>query len=115
MRHLRASFLWFLVAALTPLPAVGADDEYVAAFEADAKVKARIDALASSFLKPDGEPHRITVSGACGVAGCSYTALVIQVMRSEGVNPRTGSVAATVRKGLDQKFTVQVVRFTPDE
>jgi hypothetical protein len=84
----------------------------VAAFEADSRVQAEIDALAKTH-EPKGKPHSIMVSGLCGVVGCSRTDIVIQVMKTSGANTQTNYVAATVAKGIDEKLKVQVVRFMP--
>lgn len=80
-RQQRIDFL-FLVVALTSFSAAITDHEYVATFETDTSVRAKIDALATPALRLelDGGPHSIVVTGSCGVAGRRYPTIIIQVI-----------------------------------
>lgn len=114
MRYMPMTFIVVLVFSLVPFHAASAEDDFVAAFEADPAVQTKLDSWKSQGLEPSEKPHRIIVFGSCGVVGCLYTALIVQVVRSKGVNPRTASVAATVEERLTQEFIVRPVRLTPD-
>ena len=105
--------LMIFVTAFTPATAISAEDEFVAAFRADANVRANVDLLTNHGLRAIKDPHRILVQGVCGTAGCSLYVLVVQVLETTGVNPQARYVAATVKKGVDQTMSVQMVRFAP--
>ena len=105
--------LMIFATAITPATASSAEDEFVAAFRADANVRATVNLLTNQGLRAIKEPHRILVQGVCGTAGCSLNVLVVQVLETTGVNPQARYVAATVKKRVDRTLSVQVVRFAP--
>ena len=72
--------------------------EFVKKFNSSTDVVKAIETLNSQGYDLSGEPNALAISGECGVAGCSTTVLVVQVLRTWGANTRTQNVSALVHE-----------------
>ncbi len=105
--------MMLMIAALSCHEALAAtQDEIIDAFWNDKAVQAEIERI-KHRLKPNHEEIQIVGLGeGCGVAGCSFTNLVVLKLRRAGVNPQAGSVLVTVtdRNGKIGKVTLMELR-----
>ena len=63
-----------------------------------------------------GKPQAMVINSGCGVAGCAYSALVVQSVTRPGVNPQGFSVLALVNVSPDGRISgVQRVDLKPWE
>ena len=89
------------------------NDEILHAYMEAPGIATEIENLRSHGYR-DGGAHTMLVSGSCGVAGCSYEYLVVQVFSSSGTNPQTNSILARVHGGpLGKVGRVERVELRP--
>ncbi len=70
--------------------------DFIERFKSSPEVQSAPESLKSAGFSSHQSPEALIVSGVCEVAGCSSTALVVQVMQTSGVNPQTRHVAALI-------------------
>jgi hypothetical protein len=82
--------------------------DFIERFKSSPEVEKALESLKSEGFYSHDVPEALIVSGSCGVAGCSSTALVVQVVQTRGVNPQTRHVAALVETLVPSGKTDQV-------
>jgi hypothetical protein len=87
-----------VVAALTVGATIKSPEkkEFIERFKSSPDVQKALESLKSAGFDSPQSPEALIVSWDCGWAGCSSTALVVQVMQTSRANPRTQHVAALV-------------------
>ncbi len=71
-------------------------EDFIERFKSSPEVHKALESLKSAGFSSHQSPEALIVAGSCGVAGCSSTALVVEVVQTSGVNSQTRYVAALV-------------------
>ncbi len=110
-------FIQALFAFLGPCQIVMAatEEEIVEAFKNDALVQEEMRNVRAATGGKREEVQVVPLGSACGVVGCHFRSLVVMRITTEGTNPHTGTVLATV-EGMNGKIEkVELVEIAPKQ